>query len=146
MRRKPRGKERRMSKAKKIWIGSALAAASFAAAVTVSHVITDGLVRVALHREEPKTMTRVKQKWEATPKAKEKMEYRRRKAQELESKVSEELEIISHDGETLIGHWYPCENAQRVIIAMHGWRSSWSKDFGGVAKANLWRTDYGGKR
>jgi fermentation-respiration switch protein FrsA (DUF1100 family) len=47
--------------------------------------------------------------------------------------VSEQVEIVSRDGEKLIGHWYPCPGAKRILIAMHGWRSSWSKDFGGIS-------------
>ena len=38
------------------------------------------------------------------------------------------------------GHWQPCENAERVIIAMHGWRSSWYKDFGMIS--DFWRENH----
>lgn len=37
------------------------------------------------------------------------------------------------DGITLVGHWYPCETPKRILIAMHGWRSSWAQDFGAIA-------------
>ncbi len=119
---------------KRLWIGAGVAVASFAGAAAISHGITKTLIRVALHRSEPRAMTRMKKKWETSPKAIEKTTLQRKKAKELEENVSETIEILSHDGETLIGHWVPCENARRVIIAMHGWRSSWSKDFGGVSE------------
>lgn len=51
----------------------------------------------------------------------------------LRSKALEAIQIPSSDGILLTGHWYPAENAKRVIIAMHGWRSSWYHDFGMVS-------------
>lgn len=39
----------------------------------------------------------------------------------------------SFDGLRLAAHWFPSENPQRIIIAMHGWRSSWQKDFSPVS-------------
>lgn len=38
----------------------------------------------------------------------------------------------SFDGTRLLGHWYPCEDAVRSIICMHGWHGSWLKDFGDI--------------
>ena len=40
----------------------------------------------------------------------------------------------------LIGHWCPCEEPKRTIVAMHGWRSSWSHDFGLIA--DFWRNNH----
>ena len=51
----------------------------------------------------------------------------------LLAKNMEEVEITSRDGLQLVDHWYPCENAKCIIVAMHGWRSAWHKDFGMVA-------------
>ncbi len=45
----------------------------------------------------------------------------------------EEVFLTSHDGIRLAGHWYPHPAPKRVILAMHGWRSSWSRDFGFIA-------------
>lgn len=45
----------------------------------------------------------------------------------------EEVSMVSHDGVGLVGHWHPHSDPKRVIIAMHGWRSSWSRDFGFIA-------------
>lgn len=46
----------------------------------------------------------------------------------------EPVEVIAADGVRLAGHWYRHSNPKRVIIAMHGWRSGWSRDFGFVAE------------
>ncbi|MDD6799331.1 MAG: alpha/beta hydrolase [Firmicutes bacterium] len=40
------------------------------------------------------------------------------------------------DGINLVGHLRKCENEKRLIIAMHGWRSSWAADFGAIS--NFW--------
>lgn len=50
------------------------------------------------------------------------------------------VEITAHDGISLIGHWCPCEEPKRTIVAMHGWRSSWSHDFGLIA--DFWRNNH----
>ena len=43
------------------------------------------------------------------------------------------IRITARDGEALIGHWFPCPHPKRIVIAMHGWRSSWNRDFGTLA-------------
>ena len=40
------------------------------------------------------------------------------------------VETESHDGLRLVGHWLEAEKPKRVIVAMHGWRGSWARDFG----------------
>ena len=45
-----------------------------------------------------------------------------------------DVSIISFDGVKLIGHLYTHENAKRMIIMFHGFRSSWLRDFGFAAK------------
>lgn len=53
-----------------------------------------------------------------------------RKGQEiLEKKKHEVVYITSYDGLKLVGHWFECKNAKRTVVAMHGWRSVWSRDY-----------------
>lgn len=54
-------------------------------------------------------------------------------AQRLGEAGGEIVTITSHDGLLLTGHWFPCPDAKRVILAFHGWRSSWNWDFGLMA-------------
>lgn len=54
-------------------------------------------------------------------------------ASALEARSFEEVRICSRDGVELCGHWHGAEGAKRTVIAMHGWRSSWSRDFGFIA-------------
>ena len=55
----------------------------------------------------------------------------RARAQELKAAADKRFEILSGDGLKLVAHYYPCENADRIIIALHGWRSTWDYDFNG---------------
>lgn len=47
---------------------------------------------------------------------------------------TETVTVKSRDGLQLTGHLYKSENQRRVVIAMHGWRSSWEFDFGSVVE------------
>ncbi len=49
----------------------------------------------------------------------------------------EDVEIRSHDGLRLVGHYFPVENEKRLLIAFHGWRSAWDRDFAVVSE--YWR-------
>lgn len=51
----------------------------------------------------------------------------------LESAGCRTVETESHDGLRLVGHWLDVEAPKRILIAMHGWRGSWSRDFGLIA-------------
>ncbi len=115
---------------------SAVTAVSAIAAV--SHSMTKNLVKVALDRTAPKVMNPSKKKTRRSLSGGSELTELRAKVKEaaenLESKNLETVEMFSsYDGERLVGHIWPCENAKRIVIAMHGWRSSWSKDFGIIA-------------
>ena len=47
----------------------------------------------------------------------------------LHKREIEKVYIKSRDGLTLCGHWLQAENPKRTIVMMHGFRSSWDKDF-----------------
>lgn len=115
-------------------IGSGVAAAAMGAA---SLTLTNSLVKVALDREMPKATERSRQRLTGTEGLGEMLETLSEAGEVLKSSGTETVEIISSDGEKLAGHWQPREDAKRVIIAMHGWRSSWASDFGLIAP--FWR-------
>lgn len=48
---------------------------------------------------------------------------------------AEEIRICGHRNTQLIGHYLPAENPQRILLAFHGWRSNWKKDFSLCAKS-----------
>lgn len=127
-----------MSK-KGIIIGASIAVAGVAAVATVSHLITKSLVKFAIGREMPKSLEKKRPKITQGDRARKFQERIDQTGKELLEKNIEEVELTSRDGLRLIGHWYPCENAKRVIVAMHGWRSAWYMDFGMIA--DFWHNE-----
>ncbi|MGI6265186.1 MAG: alpha/beta hydrolase [Acutalibacteraceae bacterium] len=119
-------------------LGVATVAAATAAAA--NYLSTKYFLKLALDRQQPianqpmvmKTATRL-----LTGMADEEAFFAALDAakEALGQKENETVSITAADGETLVGHWIGQENAKRVIIAMHGWRSSWNRDFGMVADA-----------
>lgn len=120
-------------KTKKIVIGSTIAAIGIAGTAVVSQAITDYLMRVALDRKAPKSLVKSQEKMMGEKQNRELVERIRNAAAFLEERVPETVEITAEDGTQLVGHWWPCEHPKRVVIAMHGWRSTWSQDFGLIA-------------
>jgi len=58
-------------------------------------------------------------------------------ADNIEALRNQPMEIVSirsHDGLSLVGHWYPAENPKRIVLMAHGWRSLWYRDFAMSAK------------
>ena len=118
--------------------GTALGVAAVAAATT--YATTYHMVKLAAHRSVPKFIENAKKQVSGSRKDISAMlEEAEAGAKALESAQTELVEISADDGATLIGHWYPAEKPKRIIIAMHGWRSSWSFDFG--LAAELWHND-----
>lgn len=121
-------------KGMKIAIGSGLAVVGLAAAGLAHYAVVDQLAKVAFDRECPKLPDR-KNRQRLTGSVGDDgfdallSHY----AHRLRKKPLETVSIQARDGEHLMGHWYPASNAKRIIIAMHGWRSSWDHDFGMVA-------------
>lgn len=118
-------------KQKNLWIALGVGATVGAVGVCASYATTNYLMRVALDREAPRRMAKTRIRGTDYGEDAEKMLAQAARA--LEEKEIEQVEIRSADGIRLVGHWYPAENARRVIIAMHGWRSRWSRDFGTIA-------------
>jgi hypothetical protein len=91
------------------------------------------LMKIALEREEPKFVTKGKERLIASGDFKEIMTKLAEASTSLQGQPHETVEITAYDGTKLVGHWYGNPEAKRVIVAMHGWRSSWSSDFGLIA-------------
>ncbi len=108
--------------------GAGVVLAAFAS--VVAYKTTKSLVSAAVDRNVPKLMQRAEKKFTGSKVKEQFFNDVIAASERLEQKETETVEITSHDGITLVGHWYPCENAKRVILAMHGWRSSWTRDFG----------------
>ncbi len=123
-----------MKKAKTLSIVSGIIAAGAAVFAAASYSLTRKLVKVALDRDAPKTSEKSRNRLSGAVPSNELFELVQAAASSLESKVCETVSITSYDGEQLVGHLYRCPGAKRVIIAMHGWRSSWTTDFGIISE------------
>ena len=112
-------------------LGAGVAGAAIGAAATAARKVSRLVVDVALNRDAPKQMQNRKPHRNAVS------EETKTKLMMLSDKLREsDCEIVTiygRDGEKLVGHWHHQAGDVRVIIAMHGWRSSWHKDFGPIA-------------
>ena len=118
---------------KNILIGAGIATAGAAVLGVVHHYTTKYLMKLAIDREGPKSAKKDKEKLMASGDLSETVALLMDSAKVLEETEHEQIEITAQDGTMLVGHWFCPENAKRIIIAMHGWRSTWSQDFGAIA-------------
>lgn len=119
---------------KNILIGSGIAVAGVAAVAGIAHhYTTKYLMKLALDREGPKSATKDKDKLMSSGDLSKTVAAIMDAAKKLEETEHEQIEITAQDGTMLVGHWFCPEKAKRIIIAMHGWRSTWSQDFGAIA-------------
>ena len=100
-----------------------------------AYITTKYLLKMALDREEPKLMKLAEKKVSGSLGNTEFARALAASGKRLAAKPNETVEIVAHDGETLVGHWISCENPERIIIAVHGWRASWTQTFGLVSEA-----------
>ncbi|MBQ8001563.1 MAG: alpha/beta hydrolase [Ruminococcus sp.] len=119
---------------KNILIAAGVTALSVAAVGTLYHFTVKSMMKLALDRKEPKIMNKGREKLMGSEELSVIMGKLMDAAEKLESQDHETVEITADDGVRLVAHWYPCEGAKRVIVAMHGWRSDWSRDFGIISQ------------
>lgn len=98
------------------------------------YVASESLLRITLDRRQPVNMERGKRKVAKIRCNPEHEAWTNHAAEVLSHRPSTEVTIMSHDGLRLVGHWFENKDSKRIIIAMHGWRSSWNRDFGTVAE------------
>lgn len=120
--------------------GLIIGAAGSAICVLWHHLLTKKMMQFAMDRVAPQDRSNRKMRVSGSPEMIETAEIVKKAAGQLENSGCEVVEITAHDGIPLIGHWCPCEEPERIIVAMHGWRSSWSHDFGLIA--DFWRNNH----
>lgn len=119
--------------ARRILIGSGLAAAGMGLMGAAHWAVTKYMVNVALNREVPRHTNGAERKLAGSETNMNLLKTLRNAGEGLASRGGETVELTARDGTRLVGHWFGQEGAQRVIVAMHGWRSCWCNDFGIVA-------------
>ena len=125
-----------MKLSKKIMLFSGAVAVCASALAAVSYALTSKMVKIALDREKPNSSEKSASRLSGTS-LNEFSEQIEQATQKLENSKIESVELIAGDGERLVGHLYKNNNAKRIIVAMHGWRSSWSRDFGPIS--DFWK-------
>lgn len=110
-----------------------LALATTAVASLTSYITAKYLVRVALDRKQPKAPKGSERLITGSKSSEAFCSERDEKGELLADRENETVELLCHDETVLTGHWIPCDNPKRIIIAMHGWRSAWYRDFGIVS-------------
>ena len=119
---------------KRILVGSGAVAAGIAAIGALSYAVTDYMVGVALDRDHPKQNS---QKARTVLTGSSRLVEFARLMEDFAEKLTtvdcKTVRIIAEDSTELVGHLRIAPNAKRTILAMHGWRSSWAKDFGMIA-------------
>jgi pimeloyl-ACP methyl ester carboxylesterase len=109
-------------------------AAGVAGTAALSHALTCYLVKMAVDRQMPAApagLTRAAIRGSGCTQA---FLHRLEKdGKALQAMPHRRLTIKARDGETLVGHFFTCPNPKRLILGMHGWRSSWCGDFGMIA-------------
>lgn len=119
---------------KKWMMGAGVGAAGLAAAGAMSYALTRELVSVAVDRECPgRIAEKARRKFTSTEKNRAFVAHLARMGMKLRRTPMQTVTIAARDGEMLVGHWYDCPSPRRIVIAMHGWRSSWDQSFGMVA-------------
>lgn len=116
-----------------LWGGCIAAAGAAAISRGISCAFDRRMINAALDRREPKALLKKKNVQGENTRDGEIMAYCRRMQKRLEAAPHEVIHIRGQDGTTLVGHLFRTAGAKRVVLAMHGWRSGWARDFGAVA-------------
>lgn len=124
---------------KSILIGSGIAAAGAVTVMGATRLTSDYFVRIALDRGGAPSFEKRMGKLTGSPLTPDVQAQLKHKANHL-ALCCTDARMKTEDGLTLIGHWRPCVSPKRVIIAMHGWRSGWSRDFGMIA--DFWHENH----
>lgn len=108
----------------------------FGAGIFLSHHLTKTMLKIAIEREGAQRLNHAPTLQKRISGYLPKEDFRaaiHRAESKLRALPLQRIEIKAKDGTALVGHWYPCEKQERIIIAMHGWRSDWAHDFGMIA-------------
>ena len=120
----------------KLKTGWAAVGAAAAASAVVSLAIcvpARALMEMAIDREEPLLLRSAEKRISGAHGGEGFTAALREASHALREKETETVEITAWDGTPLVGHWMPVADAKRLILAVHGWRGSWTQAFGMIA-------------
>ena len=105
--------------------GLIIAAAGASVGIVGHHILSKKMMKIAMDRVDPQDMNKGKERLAGSPEMIKIAEMVEAAALQLENRGCEQVQLTAHDGVPLVGHWYPCDHPERIVVAMHGWRSSW---------------------
>lgn len=109
-------------------------AAGVVGTAVLSHALTCYLVKMAVDRQMPATPAGLaRAAIRGSGCSQDFLQTMARTGNVLHAMPHSRVTIKARDGETLVGHLFSCPNPKRLILGMHGWRSSWCSDFGMIA-------------
>ncbi len=111
-------------------IATGASAGTLAVGAALTYLGTKLLINTALDRTPPKVMKKANGVISGSAKEPLVPAPALEASEKLKNSENQVIETVAHDGTRLVGHYIPCEKAKRFVIAVHGWRSSWDKDFG----------------
>lgn len=120
-----------MKLSKKILLLTSATALSFAGWTLFYCSLTGKMVKVAVDRNKtiPKGISNGKISGSIFNEFESHIQKASEKLRSMDTKL---IEIVASDGEKLAGHLLEHKSPKRIILAMHGWRSDWSRDFGPI--------------
>lgn len=98
---------------KKIVTAAGIAAGTAAVASLSAYVTIKALIDTALDREMPKVMEKADKRISGEKSSDEFTNRMESASESLAVQPNETVEIIAHDGEKLVGHYFPCEKPER---------------------------------
>lgn len=107
--------------------------AGVAAASAAVCGVSDFLAAEAMNRREPALSRRAKKLIHMSEIPQELGAGLYEAQERLRSAPHETVTAEGYDHVKLVGHWFPCAEPKRIILAVHGWRSFWWRDFGPIA-------------
>lgn len=123
-----------MKKSTRRWlVGSGLAATGLGITGAAYCAMTQYLVNVALNRQVPRYVGAASRRLAGELPDRQFMQRRHLAGERLKGKGGVTVEAEGRDGVRLVGHWFAHPSPKRVLVAMHGWRSNWSDDFGMIS-------------
>ena len=120
-----------MNEKKRNAILAAVASVSTAVcgATAISYAVTRMMLSFAIDRKDPPQFERRRDAMAGSGELKKIFAAQKENAEKLANLPAEEVEITAFDGTRLIGHYFRFKGAKRTIVAFHGWRSAWLRDF-----------------
>lgn len=108
---------------------------SAAVPAAASLALTETIMSIAVDREQPKSLQALMKILEGRKSSDDDpFAVFVPHAKELAALPHETVELTAQDGVKLVGHWFEKKDARRVILAVHGWRSVWNRDFCMISK------------